>query len=130
MFTLEQIKSAHSMVKSGADFPDYIQAIKALGVTKYDAYVADGRMVYFGNADYRLEALGRYEPMVIAESTYQVEFRKQLEEHQQGRTDFPTFIRMCATTGIEKWTIVMDAMTCTYFDKAGKEILVEKIPTR
>jgi uncharacterized protein YbcV (DUF1398 family) len=35
---------------------------------------------------------------------------------------------MCATLGIEKWEIGMDKMTCTYFDKAGNEILVEQIP--
>lgn len=33
MFTVEQIKTAHSKVKSGADFPAYIQDIKKLGVT-------------------------------------------------------------------------------------------------
>lgn len=32
MFTLEQIKAAHSNVRSSADFPAYIQAIKNLGV--------------------------------------------------------------------------------------------------
>ena len=39
MFTAEQIKAAHSKVKSGADFPGYIKEIKALGVTHYEAYV-------------------------------------------------------------------------------------------
>ena len=43
MFTIEQIQSAHSKVKSGADFPKYIQEIKALGVTSYETYVEDGR---------------------------------------------------------------------------------------
>lgn len=41
MFTAEQIKAAHSKVKSGADFPSYIQEIKALGVTHYEAHVED-----------------------------------------------------------------------------------------
>lgn len=31
MFTLEQIELAHSKVKSGAEFPRYIQEIKELG---------------------------------------------------------------------------------------------------
>ena len=46
MFTAEQIKAAHSKVKSGADFPSYIQEIKALGVTHYEAYVTDGHIDY------------------------------------------------------------------------------------
>ncbi|WP_350068626.1 DUF1398 family protein [Imperialibacter sp.] len=29
---------------------------------------------------------------------------------------------------IEKWIISMDQMTCTYYDKAGNEILMEQIP--
>jgi len=48
--------------------------------------------------------------------------------HQQGKTDFLTFIKMSATFGIEKWSIIMDKMTCTYYDKAGNEMLVEEIP--
>jgi hypothetical protein len=35
MFTVEQIKASHSKVKSGADFPSYIEEIKVLGVTHY-----------------------------------------------------------------------------------------------
>ena len=39
MFTVEQIKEAHSKVKSGADFPQYIQEIKILGVTAFETWV-------------------------------------------------------------------------------------------
>jgi len=35
MFTVEQIDKAHEKVKSGADFPNYIQEIKQMGVTAY-----------------------------------------------------------------------------------------------
>ena len=52
MFTLQAIKDAHSKVKSGADFPTYIQELKVLGITKYDTYVRDGHAVYFGNEDF------------------------------------------------------------------------------
>jgi hypothetical protein len=45
MFTVEQIKTAHGKVKSGADFPAYIQDIKKLGVTSYETFVTDGRLV-------------------------------------------------------------------------------------
>lgn len=32
MFTEEQNEAAHAKVKPGADFPNYIQAIKRLGI--------------------------------------------------------------------------------------------------
>ncbi|MHA4895211.1 DUF1398 family protein [Pedobacter sp. PWIIR3] len=35
---------------------------------------------------------------------------------------------MYAETGINKWTVYMDQMTCTYYDQSGTEILIENIP--
>ncbi len=128
MFTLEQIKAAHSKVKSGADFPSYIKEIKALGVTHYEAYVTDGHIDYHGADDYTAKVPAKYDPLVIAGSSKDEEFKAELAAHQQGKTDFLTFIKMCATFGIEKWAICMDKMTCTYYDQAGNEILVEEIP--
>lgn len=47
MFILEQIKTAHSKVKSGADFPKCIQDLKQLGVAYYETYVEDGHTDYY-----------------------------------------------------------------------------------
>lgn len=128
MFTVEQIKTAHSKVKSGADFPAYIQEIKKLGVTYYETFVTDGHTDYIGNDDYKTTSPAKYEPLIIAIECNKEQFKIDLKEHQQGKTDFPTFIKMCAEFGIEKWVVCMDKMTCSYFDKAGNEILVEQIP--
>lgn len=128
MFTTEEIKAAHSKVKSGADFPAYIRKIKALGVTHYEAYVNDGHTDYHGANGHTATVPAKYEPMPVADTMNAETFRQELLAHQQGKTDYLTFIRMCADTGIEKWEIRMDGMTCTYFDKAGNEILVEQIP--
>jgi uncharacterized protein YbcV (DUF1398 family) len=35
---------------------------------------------------------------------------------------------MCAASGIDKWEVRIDTMTCTYFDKSGNIILTEDIP--
>lgn len=128
MFTVEQVKAAHSKVKSGADFPAYVKEIKALGVAHYEAYVADGHIDYHGAGNYTAQVPAKYAPLVIADTTDSEQFKRELVAHQQGKTDFLTFIKMCATVGIEKWVIRMDKMTCTYYDKAGNEILVEAIP--
>lgn len=127
MFTVEQIKAAHSKVKSGADFPAYIQDIKKLGVTYYETFVRDGHTDYYGENDCKTNSPARYEPLDIADSVNIEQFKKDLKEHQQGKTDYPTFIKMCATFGIEKWNVCMNKMTCTYHDKAGNAILVEGI---
>jgi len=128
MFTAEQIKAAHSKVKSGADFPAYIQEIKALGVTHYEAYVTDGHIDYHGADDYTAKVPAKYELLAITNTADSAQFKAELVAHQQGKTDFLTFIKLCAIYGIEKWAICMDKMTCTYYDKAENEILVEEIP--
>ncbi|MGJ1348187.1 DUF1398 domain-containing protein [Sphingobacterium siyangense] len=128
MFTIEQIEAAHSNVKSGADFPAYIRDIKQLGVTAYDVFVADGQSVYYGDSHYKTSSPSAHESLTIADLVDAEKFKEGLKEHQQGKTDYPTFIALCATYGIEKWTVLMDGMTCTYYDKAGNEILAEEIP--
>ena len=128
MFTVEQIKAAHNKVKSGADFPSYIKEIKSLGVTHYEAYVTDGHIDYHGANNYTAKVPAKYNPLEIANVSKAEEFKAVLVDHQQGKTDFLTFIKMCAAFGIEKWAISMDQMTCSYYDKAENEILVEEIP--
>ncbi|WP_290793949.1 DUF1398 domain-containing protein [Flavihumibacter sp. UBA7668] len=128
MFTLEQIKTAHSKVKSGADFPSYIKEIKAMGVTHYTTYVTDGHIDLFGADNLTAKVPAKYEAMEIADMPSLEQFKAELFAHQQGKTDFLTFIKMCANFGIDKWKIAMDKMTCTYFSKSGKVVLVEEIP--
>ena len=128
MFTAEHIQAAHSKVKSGADFPAYIQEIKALGVTHYETYVADGHIDYHGANNHTAKVPAKYDAMAIADVVKVEEFKTELRAHQEGKTDYLTFINMCATVGIEKWAIDMDKMTCTYYDKTGNEVLVEAIP--
>lgn len=128
MFTVEQIKAAHSKVKSGADFPAYITEIKQLGVAFYETFVSDGHTDFFGADNYKTTAPAKYPELTIAETPDNEQFKIELMEHQQGKTDYLTFIAMCAAFGIEKWAVCMDKMTCTYYDKTGNDILVEKIP--
>jgi len=128
MFTIPQIKEAHSRVKSGADFPKFMQDIIALGVTSFQTFVFDNHTDYYGNNNYQISSDGRLQLLVIADKSNIDQFKLDLKKHQKGQTDYPTFLEDCAKSGIEKWEVVMDIMTCTYYDKAGNEVLVEKIP--
>lgn len=128
MFTLEQIKAAHSKVKSGADFPQYIRDIIALGVTHYDTYVEDGHSDFSGINGYTISSPAKYDKLVISENCNAGQFMKDLKEHQEGVTDYPTFCRICADLGVNKWVVSTKEMTCIYYDQKGNEILVEQIP--
>jgi uncharacterized protein YbcV (DUF1398 family) len=127
MFTITEIKDAHSKVKSGADFPAYISNLKQLGVTRYSTFVRDGHTDYFGGDDYRVTAPGSYPELTLAAVSQPAKFRADLKAHQNGQTDYQTFCQDCARSGVVFWTVHMKNMTCTYFDKANNEVLVERI---
>ena len=128
MFTVEQIEQAHDKVKSGADFPKYIQEINTLGVIAFETWVTDSHTEYFGLNNYQTKSNPQYDTLMIPEVTDKEKFSQYLKIHQQGQTDYYTFCTHCAKTGIEKWIVSLDKMTCIYVDKAGNEILEEKIP--
>lgn len=128
MFTIEQIKTAHSKVKSGADFPKYIQSLKEIGVNAYDNYVSDGHTAYYGANSFQIKAESKYPVMEIGEIGLKEKLNDALRVHQQGQTDYYTFCQQAAEAGVEKWRVDMIEMTCTYYDKTGAELIVEDIP--
>ena len=129
MFTIQQIHEAHAKVKSGADFPKYMQDIIALGVTSFETFVFDNHTHYYGINDFQIASVGFSETLTIADESNVEQFKSDLKSHQQGNTDYMTFLNDCAKSGVEKWIVVMDKMTCSYYDKAGNEMVVEVIPS-
>ena len=129
MFTIQQIHEAHSKVKSGADFPKYMQDIIALGVTSFETFVFDNHTNYYGKDNYQTSSEGFLEPLTIADKSNIEQFKADLKAHQQGKTDYLTFLNDCAKSGVKKWIVVMDKMTCSYYDKDGNEMVVEVIPS-
>ena len=128
MFTIEQIRQAHAKVKSGADFPGYIQELKALGITSYNNYVADGKTDYFGVNNDTVAGSPKYPAIEIAASASGSALNHALKIHQAGETDYPTFCRQAASAGVERWTVDLNKMTCTYYDRSGKVMVSEQIP--
>lgn len=128
-FTIDEIEAEHQNVKSGADFPNYIQAIKNLGVSHYKVLVADGNTKYFDLENNFAETGAKYDTLKISENLNLEQFKSRLKLHQQGETDYITFCKNCAENGVEGWKMDLNDMTCTYFEKNGNDILVEIIPS-
>jgi uncharacterized protein YbcV (DUF1398 family) len=126
MFTIEQVKAAHSKVKTGADFPKYIAELGALGVRRYVNYVADGHTDYEGTNT--AEGPAKYATKIIASVGDIPMLRRVIKVHQDGGSDYPTVCQQAADAGVNTWIVDIGAMTCTYYDTQGQEMLVEKIP--
>lgn len=130
MFTIDQIKQAHSKVKSGADFPNYVQDLIKLGLKSYVTFVTDSHAEYFGENDYEIYSEAKHAPLKIAVTSDAEKFVQYLKAHQQGRTDYQTFCNHSAETGVEKWKVDLNEMTCTYYNLKGEKMLVEQIPAK
>lgn len=128
MFTIEQIKTAHFKVKSGADFPNYVQEMKLLGVTFYEHFVSDGRIQYYGLNGFTISSDGKWPPVEILQTSNIDKLKHSLAIHQQGQTDYLTFCKQAAEAGVEKWIVDIKGMTCTYYDKTSNKMLTEAIP--
>jgi uncharacterized protein YbcV (DUF1398 family) len=128
MFTKAQIQEASAKVKSGADFPQFVQDLKEIGVTHYDNFVSDGRTIYYGSSDFVLDGEPKYPEIPVSDRSSTDDLKHAISIHQQGQTDYPEFCRQAASAGVEKWTTHMMEMTVTYTDKHGKILSVEAIP--
>lgn len=128
MFTLHQLKAAHAKVKTGADFPRYIQDIKDLGLLTYEFMVKDGSIVYYGAQGHRVTADAIYKPLTIHLEARPAALQHAISIHQQGQTNFLTFCGQAAEAGVEKWVIDTQQMLCSYLDLAGNLMVAEPIP--
>ncbi|KDN53788.1 DUF1398 domain-containing protein [Flavobacterium seoulense] len=128
MFTIDQIKAAHEKVKSGADFPNYIQDLINLGVKGYDTIVTDGSVSYFGDNNFTANTDKKYNALAVLPTANKERFIEFLVMHQDGQTDYLTFCQHAAQCGIAKWRVDIIEMTCTYYDSSENPILIEKIP--
>lgn len=128
MFTIDQIHEAFSKVKSGEDFPKFVQDLKSIGITQYDNFSADGRTKYYGKNDFVLDGDSKYPSLVVNNESSAEKLKHAISIHQQGQTDYPTFCEQATESGVEKWTTDMIEMTVTYLDKQGQKLVVETIP--
>jgi uncharacterized protein YbcV (DUF1398 family) len=127
MFTIEQINDLHAQLGSARTLPEYVRALKALGVERYDSYLADGHSEYFGQGGHRVVSPPVHDVLPVAATGQRETFLQHLGRHERRETTYLEMSRGLAQSGIEKWTVDMGRMTMTFYDKAGREMLVEQI---
>jgi uncharacterized protein YbcV (DUF1398 family) len=127
MFTLEQINDVHARLGSAKTFAEYVRALKALGVERYESYLADGHSEYFGQGGYKVVSPPEHEALAIAETSQREAFLEHLRRHEQRQTTYLEMSKGLAQSGIEKWTVDTGRMTMTFYDSSGEAMLAEQI---
>jgi uncharacterized protein YbcV (DUF1398 family) len=127
MFTIEQVNRLHERLASARTFPKYVRALQALGVERYDYYLADGHSQYSGQGSHKIVSPPLHEVLPVAEAGQRETFLEHLRRHRQRQTTYLEMSRGLARSGIEKWAVDTSMMTMRFYDKAGTEMLVEWI---
>lgn len=127
MFTKEQIEAAHGKVKSGADFPAYVNEIKSLGVKSHEVSLKEGTWIFKGLNNHMASFVNG--PLVPVSERVSVEtFEHSLTIHQRGETDYLTFCQQAGKAGVDRWISDFFNMAVTYYDAAGNVVAIEPIP--
>ncbi|MBL4932181.1 DUF1398 domain-containing protein [Clostridium paridis] len=129
MFTKEQIEIAHNKVKSGADFPKYVNEIKNMGVKSHEVVLLDGTWIFKGSDGQVVRFKRGLENVHVSTQPSPEKFKEILSMHQRGETDYPTFCIQAGETGVERWISDFEHMTVTYLGSNESVIDVEPIPS-
>ena len=69
MFTIEQIDDLHSRLGKAETLFDYVRALNAIGVEKYDSYLTDGHTEYLGERGHKVTSSPAHDRQFIAEKS-------------------------------------------------------------
>src|SRR5580693_6089419 len=119
---------ALSPKREAATWTRLIRDLKALRIVSYDHWRESGSNTFYDKNGYSV-ILASNGPAVAVSSQPNLELlKKYIALHQSGQTNYPTLCGQAGEAGVEKWTSDLQAMTCSYFDKSGRQIHVELIP--
>ncbi|QHT70419.1 DUF1398 domain-containing protein [Rhodocytophaga rosea] len=127
MFTLSQINDIHERLGKQATLAQYLQALEAIGVVKYDSFLTDGHSEYYGKNNEKIVSPSVHKTLEITHTSNAESMHTQLHLHEQGKIDYLEMSRGLAESGIEKWTFDTIHKTITYYGKDGNKVLVEEI---
>ena len=127
MFTIEQIDGLHARLANAETLFEYVRALSALGIDKYDSYSTSRHSAYIGKHGHKVIFPPAHTALSIADKSDRENFLQHLELHEQGQTTHLEMSKNLAKSGIEKWTVDANKLTMVFDDKAGSEMLVERI---
>ena len=127
MFTIEQIDALHGRLGSAEILADYVRALAAIGVVRYDSFVSDGHSEFVGHDAHRVVSPAVHGELTVAESCDRAAFLDHLKLHERGEWSYLEMSRGLADSGIERWTVDTAAMTMTFYDRFGADVFVEQI---
>ena len=122
-----EIDELHDRLGRADSLGDYLRALAAIGVVRFESYVTDGHSEFFGADGHRVVSPAHHEVFEVAEQTDLDAFVEHLRRHDAGETSYVEMSAGLAESGVEKWVADTAALTMTYRDRAGAVLVVEEV---
>ncbi|MFI5731803.1 DUF1398 family protein [Kribbella sp. NPDC051587] len=127
MFTLEQVDEIHERLGKASTLGAFLEALREIGVVASDSYVTDGHTTYFGADGHEVSTSPAHEVFEVAASSDKDAFLAELKRVEEESAGYVEMSRAFAAAGVEKWTFDTQALTITYYDRAGSALLAEPV---
>lgn len=127
MFSLEDITRIHDELGSADTLPEYLRALRDIGVRHYDSFVTDGRSEYHSVDGRTLVSDAAHSTFAVSDTCDRDAFVAYMKVVEQGGVGYEEMSQHMADLGVEKWTFDTADLTITYSDKAGRTLLSEQV---
>lgn len=119
---INQIKNEHN-----GNFPVLVKNYIEYGIVKFQTCASTAKTMYFDKDENSVYDEQDFFNFKIGELNTD-KFKVDLVDHQQGKTDFPTWLELTAGSGIAYWIVDLNEKTCIYYDLNNNPIHIEMIP--
>src|SRR6478735_11938666 len=104
MFTLDQIQEIHERLGKRSLITQYLKALHAIGVEKYDSFISDGHSEYFGKESQKVISPPSHAELSISKTCQLEGLLKHLSLHNEGKINYYEMSEGLAKSGIQKWS--------------------------
>ncbi len=124
---MDQIDDLHARFGRADSLAEYFRGLARIGIVRFDSFLTDGHSEFIGGDGQRVVSPPHHDVLAIEELSDRAAFLEHLQRHLDGETSYVEMSKGLAASGIEKWVADTTALTMTYFDRDGVELLVEKV---
>ncbi|ODU07407.1 MAG: hypothetical protein ABS81_01235 [Pseudonocardia sp. SCN 72-86] len=127
MFCLEDITRIHDELGSADTLPEYLRALRDIGVRHYDSFITDGHSEYHSVDGRTLASDPAHSTFPVGDTCDRDAVLAYMTLVEQGGVGYEQMSQRLAELGMEKWTFDTVDLTITYSDKTGRALLSEQV---
>jgi uncharacterized protein YbcV (DUF1398 family) len=127
VFTWAEVDDLHTRFGRAASLGDYLRALAAIGVTRFESFVTDGHSEFFGPNGHSVVSPAHHEHLSVADRSDRDSFLRHLRDPGDGKTSYLEMSAGLAQSGVEKWVADTSALTMTYCARDGVVLLVDDV---